>query len=58
MIITNSPQNLLNVSFTDNHHIKHEPPGLRLRLVQSDDLSRPEDSPGEDGMHAEGFADP
>ena len=37
---------------------RQTPSGLPLRLVQSDDLPRPENSPGEDGMHAKGKADP
>ena len=45
----------VHLTSTGIHHIRHEPPGLRLlRLVQSYKLPGPEDSPGKEGMHAEG----
>lgn len=49
----------VHLTSTDQKHIRHEPPGLQLlRLVQNDDLPRPESSPGQDGMHREGDEDP
>uniref|UniRef100_A0A8D3EB69 Uncharacterized protein n=1 Tax=Scophthalmus maximus TaxID=52904 RepID=A0A8D3EB69_SCOMX len=37
---------------------EHEPPGVSLRLEQGDELPGPEDSPGEEGLHAEGGQGP
>lgn len=41
--------------FTDTQRLQREPPGLPLWLVQSYNLPRPENPPGEDGMYPKGY---